>query len=257
MAAGFSRSQDAPMPDDATRPPTSSRGDLDEMPVEDLIRLTREFTRRVTNEDRQRETLALRESGHHRSVQTGAPVALQQFFAGEIDLDAELARRFANPPLMVHVRFEPEPGEPLRRQASAIFTTNDSATTLTLDVPLDDGEGAALEFTFTLAGTLGLRFHLAPLPAADRRRWLGLMQRASGITFLWTRQRWEAPYLVFVVRETYGRVYAFSPAGLEAAARLTPGALADLTRWLSALWFPAEAAPDAAAPPRDAVDLSW
>ena len=70
-----------------------------QIPVEDLIRMTREFTRRITDEDRQRLGLDLRESGHSRSLQISAPVTLQQFFTGKIDLDTDLARRFLNAPL--------------------------------------------------------------------------------------------------------------------------------------------------------------
>jgi hypothetical protein len=213
-------------------------GELDEIPVEELIRITREFTRRITNQDRQRESLGLRESGHQRTIQTSAPITLQQFFSGEIDLDTDLARRFSNAPLLSHGRFLPGPGEPVRRQASAMLSSNDDSATVGVDAPLPRGTQAALEVTFTLFGALALRFRLPLLEAPDRTRWLDLMRRDNGIAFLWTRQRWEQPYLIFVVRERFARLYAFSPQGFEAAARMTPDVTEGLIGWLEGLWFP-------------------
>lgn len=213
-------------------------GDLDDIPVEDLIRITREFTRRITNQDRQRESLSLRESGHQRTIQITAPITLQQFFSGEIDLDTDLARRFSNAPLLSHGRFSPGPGEAARRQATAILTSNDDSATVSVDAPLPRGSQASVEVTFTLFGALALRFTLDPLEAADRARWLELMRRENGIAFLWTRARWEQPYLIFVVREFFARLYAFSPHGFEAAARLTPDVMTSLLDWLDVLWFP-------------------
>ncbi len=210
--------------------------DYEDIPVEELIRLTREFTRRITNQDRQRLGLELRESGHARSIQTSAPITLQQFFSGEIDLDTDLARRYQNAPLLSHVHFLPHLGASARRQATAIFSSNDETATLTVDAHLSQDSG--LEFTFTLFSALAMRFHLAPLTAADRGRWLDLMRRENGITFLWTHARWEQPHLVFVIRELFGRVYAFSPDGTEAAARMTPDMIAALVEWLDRLWFP-------------------
>lgn len=216
---------------------------VEEIPVEELIRITREFTRRITNQDRQRLALDLRESGHQRSIQISAPVALQLFFSGEIDLDPELARRFVNAPLLSHVRFIPERGEPIRRQATALFSSQDDSAIMTVDAPVNHGSDVCLEFTFTLFSTLALRFSLQPLVTADRRRWLDLMRRESGIAFLWTRDRWEKAYLIFVVREHFARLYAFSPFGFESAVRLTPDMITGLLDWLEGLWFPQEAAP--------------
>lgn len=211
-------------------------GDLDEIPVEELIRITREFTRRITNQDRQRLGLELRESGHQRSIQISAPVTLQQFFSGEIDLDTDLARRFSNAPLLSNVKVFPKLGQPVKRMATAIFSSNDDFATMNVDAHTD--KDATLDFTFTVFSALALRFRLAPLAAGERQRWLDLMRRPNGITFLWTHQRWEESHLIFVVREYYGRVYAFSPDGKQAAARLTPDAIQDLTDWLEDLWFP-------------------
>jgi hypothetical protein len=230
--------------------------------VDDLIRLTRDFTRRITNQDRQRLGLDLRESGHSRSIQITAPVTLQQFFSGEIDLDTDLTQRFQNAPLMSHIRFSPRPGEPARRQATAILATNDESSTLTFDAQQAAGSDATLEATFTLYGALTLRFRLAPLVAPDRSRWLDLMRRKSGIAFLWTRERWEKPYTIFVVRESFARLYAFSPHGFEAAARMTPDTITALLDWLEDLWFPGRRAaqPALAAEDREATSpepVNW
>jgi hypothetical protein len=221
----------------------------DEIPVEELIRITREFTRRITNQDRQRLALELRESGHQRSIQLTAPLTLQQFFSGEIDLDAELARRFQNAPLLSHASFVPPAGDPARRQATGVFSSQDDSMILTFETHVDAQSDVTVEVTFTLLSALGLRFNLCPLIASDRRRWLDLMRRENGIAFLWTRERWEQPYLICVVREYFARLYAFSPQGCEAAARLTPDIVTALVDWLDIVWFPEGGAPEDMASP--------
>lgn len=215
-------------------------GDLDEIPVDELIRLTREFTRRITNQDRQRLGVELRESGHQRLLKVNAPVTLQQFFAGEIDLDAELAQRFANAPLLSSIKFLAPPAQTVTPRATAILSSNDDSFGLAVDALLDDA--GTLEFTFTLFNAFAARFRLSPLGEHACQRWLELLRRPDGIAFLWTRQRWEDPHLIFVVREYYGRVYAFSPHGTDAAARLTPDVISDLLDWLEDLWFPGQRA---------------
>ncbi len=234
-----------------TRP---SPGAQDDIPVDDLIRLTREFTRRITNQDRQRLALDLRASGHQRTIQTAAPIPLQQFFSGEIDLDSELADRFLHAPLMAHVRFTARPGAPLRHQATAVFSCQDDSMLMSIDAPPVQGQDASLEITFSLLSALALRFRLSPLLETDRRRWLDLMRRESGIAFLWTRERWEAPYVIFVVREGFARVYAFSPHGFEAAARMTPDMVQVMVNWLGSLWFPEAQAERDTAPQRPSPD---
>ncbi len=212
--------------------------DGEDIPVEELIRITREFTRRITNQDRQRLAMDLRESGHQRSMQISAPLTLQQFFSGEIDLDNELARRYSNAALMSHVGFEPKLGAPARRQATALFNCQDDSVSMAVDAPIGDKAEATLEFTFTLYSTLSMSFLLPQLAMADRLRWLELMRRENGIAFLWTRDRWEQPYLIFVIREYFARVYAYSPQGYEAAIRMTPDMVTSLVNWLEGLWFP-------------------
>ncbi len=219
---------------------------LDDMPVEDLIRLTRDFIRRVTNEDRQRLARDLRLSGHQAALRH-APPTLQRFFAGETDLDAELAQRYVHAPLLSHARFVPTPGEPVRKQTSAYFSSQDDSALMTVGAPVGGRNGAVVEFTFTLMSMVGLGFRVDPLTAGEQRRWLELIRRENGITALWTLGRWEKPYLIFVVRDYFARVYAFAPSGFEAAARLTPDMLVTLADWLEAVWFPPRATEDEAA----------
>lgn len=221
-------------------PPRRRTPDFEDIPVEELIRLSRALVRRITDQDRQRLILALRESGDARRVWISAPALLQQFFAGEIDLDEELAQRFVNAPLLSHMHTMPGTDTPLQQQATAILGSNDDAATLIVDAALD--ETAALTVTFSLFSALALRFHLSPLLAADRAGWLPLLRRDNGITVLWTRDRWDQPYLILVRREGFGRLYAFSPHGFEAAARLTPDMVTALADWLERVWFPAETA---------------
>lgn len=211
--------------------------DVDEIPVEELIRLTRALTRRITNQDRQRLARALRETGHHHSLHTTAPIELQRFFTGESDLDSELAQRFPNAPLLSHMRLSPPPGMPLHRQASAILSSQDDSTALVVDLPLNrDAGDMAVDLSFSLMSMITMRFSIGPLTLADCQHWLDLIRRDSGITFLWTHYRWEHPYLIAVVREYVARLYAFSPAGVEAAVRLAPDTLEELVTWLEQLW---------------------
>lgn len=237
--------------DNQIEPSRRPTDDLEEIPVEELIRIAREVTRRIDNQDRQRLGQELRESGHQRTLRISAPVTLQQFFAGEIDLDTDLSRRFANAPLLSTIKFFPKSGEMVRHQASALVSSNDDQAMLSIDAHLDDD--STLDFTFTLFSALALRFRISPLTQGSRRRWLELMRRKDGITFLWTRDRWEKPHVIFVVREHFVRIYAFSPHGVESAARLTPDMAAALLDWLEDLWFPGQRATREAAEAAEAA----
>jgi len=203
---------------------------VDGIPVEELVRLTREFTTRITNEDRQRLTIEVNESG--RSLQSGAPYILQQFFAGKIDLDGELMRRYPSAPLLASANYNPAPGKRAKR-GFAQFKSQDEAAVLNIDLQGIDG---TLEADFILRGMLGLRFTLGALPDASRRRFLDLMRRQNGITILWAKERWERDYLIFIVRERFARLYAFSPGRFDAAIRLPPPVLDEMTRWLAGFW---------------------
>ncbi|WP_119067821.1 hypothetical protein [Aggregatilinea lenta] len=224
--------------------PERSRNDTptDPAPYRDisaaeLIRITRAFTRRVTNQDRQRLARDLRESGHMRSVASDAPIDLRQFFAGEIDLDDDLSQRYVNAVLLSHIRLLQAPGDPPRCRAAATFNSQDDSVSMNVDAFHDAAGDIHMNFTFTLLSTLSQRFSLNGVPPVDARRWLELMRRDSGITFLWTHARWEKPYFIFVVREHFARFYAFSPQGYEASVRLTPDMVTQLCTWLEKVWL--------------------
>jgi hypothetical protein len=162
---------------------------------------------------------------------------LQQFFSGEIDLDHELAKRFTKAPLMSEVNVSPERPKkvlPVRR-AVAVLSTQDASAQMTFDVEITTG---AIEISFTLGSMLSFRFEIGEIDSSERHRWLDLIRRPTGIAFLWTQERWEKDYIIFVIRENFARLYAFSPKRFEAGARITPDALVTLTDWLEAFWFP-------------------
>ncbi len=235
--------------------PPSTEEEYDSIPVEELIRLTRQLTQRITNTDRQRLEQELLESGHQRTIRTRGPITLQQFFTGEIDLDTELAKRFATAPLMSDISLYPKQLTTRARRSSAIMKTQDGAATLTFDLHLQSGE---MEATFTLASMLSLRFQVGVLEKTDRMRWLELMRRNSGIAFLWSKERWEKDYMIFVVRENFARVYAFSPQRFEAASRITLDVVSKLVDWLETHWPEEEAPPpeDDLPPPDEESDSS-
>lgn len=226
-----------------TRPMSDEPGFVDGIPVEELVRLTREFTARITNEDRQRLTLELTEGG--RSIQSGTPYILQQFFTGKIDLDTELMKRYPNAPLLSSGHFTPAPGKRGRR-GFAQFKSQDESASLNFDVYGTDG---TLEADFILRGMIGVRFSLGAVSDAGRRRFIDLMRRQNGIAILWTKERWERDYLIFVVRERFARMYAFSPGRFDAACRLPPPLLEDFIKWLAGFWITDEPRPESASEP--------
>src|SRR5579871_4936742 len=114
------KNQLPPVPDEGKDKP----GVVDGIPVEELVRLTREFTTRITNEDRQRLAADLSESGHTRSIQSSAPYLLQGFFTGKLDLEVELNRRYPTPPLLSNATFAPKPGQS-RKHGFAQFVSQD------------------------------------------------------------------------------------------------------------------------------------
>ncbi len=232
-------------------PTTDQPGYVDGIPVEELVRLTREFTARITNEDRQRLTLELNETGHQRSIQTSAPFLLQQFFSGRIDLDVELARRYPSSPLLSSASFTPEPGK-RARHGFAQFMSQDNSAAMSVELRGDNG---AIEVIFLLQSMIAIRFNLSAITDVHRKRFLELMHRPDGIAFLWTRERWENDYLIFVVREHFARVYAFGPGRYDAACRLTPECLDQLMVWLTGYWSSGEEPPPPEERPTSA--LTW
>lgn len=225
------------MPERGHNDPPTSAASFSDISAAELIRMTRAFTRRITNQDRQRLARDLRESGHHRAIATDAPIELRQFFAGEIDLDDDLSQRYVNAALLSHARLMQMPSRPPRYRATAILSSQDDSVSMTADAFQDAGGAIRLDFSFTLLSTLTQHFSLHDVPAPEARHWLELMRRDSGITFLWTHARWEQPYFVFVVREHFARLHAFSPQGYEASVRLTPDMVTLLCNWLEAVWL--------------------
>lgn len=231
------------------KPLSDEPGFVDGIPVEELVRLTREFTARITNEDRQRLTVELNEAG--RSIQTSAPFLLQQFFRGKVDLDVELSKRFPGSPLVTPTTFVPEPGK-RARYGIAQFIGQDGAAGLQFELINNE-----LEVSFLLGGMISVRFMITGLPDNHKVKFLDLIRRPSGITLLWTRERWERDYLIFVVRERYTRLFAFSPGRFDAACRLTPDATDQLVEWLAGFWG-SESAPSETRPDEGSTSsVSW
>jgi hypothetical protein len=190
---------------------------------------------RVTSQDRQRLLRDLGGTGSlRRSVRISqSPLTIKEFLRGEIDLDTELARRFARAPLMATIHRSPQDTRPASRSI-AMLTTQDQAAMLTVDVYSEED---VTEVTFTLNHMLAQRFRLSNLTDYDRGRWLDLMRRNAGVTFLWNSRRWEDDYAIFVVRPHYVRLYAFSPRQIEASVRITHPVMRDLIDWLELRWF--------------------
>lgn len=165
---------------------------------------------------------------------SSTPWPLQQFFAGDIELDTELGQRFPNMPVMSRISFR-EMGEK-RKRGVATLMNQDGAAQVIIDV---DSSSRMIQMSFTYGAMLTLRFRLVELSDMDRTRWLELMQREQGgLAFLWGAARWEQDYVICVARRHFTNWYAFSPNGFEAGVRMTPDATRKLLKWLVALWTP-------------------
>jgi hypothetical protein len=189
----------------------------------------------ISAQDRQRLLRDLSGTGSlRRSIRVDqAPVTIKQFLRGEIDLDTELAQRFANAPLLTSLARSPQDTRPASR-ATAMLMSQDAGAMLTFDLYSDQD---VTEATFTLNHMLALRFRLADLSGYDKRRWLDLMRREAGVAFLWTSRRWEDDYFIYVLRPHYVRMYAFSPQRFEASVRVTHPIARQLINWLDMRWF--------------------
>jgi hypothetical protein len=165
-----------------------------------------------------------------RSVQTAPPLLLQQFFKGKVDLDVELSKRFPGSPLVSAVSFQPPAGK-RARFGMAQFIGQDGAAGCTFEL-----SGTDLEASFLLSGMIAVRFAVSAIAEPTRLKFLELLRRANGICFLWSKEKWERDYLVFVIRERFARVYAFAPGRFDAAVRLTPDGLDQLVTWFDSFW---------------------
>ncbi len=165
-------------------------------------------------------------------INADTPWILQQFFKGEIDLEAELGKRFPALPMMSTVKFRTLGTQSGRHVAT--LSAQDGSTSVMLEA---DKHSKVVQMSFTVASMLTLRFSLADLSHMDRKHWLELMRRdEGGLAFLWGSQRWARDYLICISRRYYSNLYAFSPSNFEAAIRITPPVMAQLLDWLQDVW---------------------
>lgn len=161
---------------------------------------------------------------------TAIPVVLERFFQGDIDIDAEYVQRFPTMPMLSVLRLR----DINARYAVATLSKQDGAASLIVDI---DRVTGALQFTFIYGSMLAQRFQLAGLTGLDRRRWLEAMRAdLDKPAFLWSEARWQQDYVLACPHEYCVNVYAFSPLGAIAAARVAPAAMSQLLDWLDQAW---------------------
>jgi len=200
----------------------------------ELAQLSNEITGRLHNEDWQQIVHDLRSSGHLHMVFKSAPLFLQRYLRLESDLDAELLNLSPHAPLLSNIVLTPRRPRGNEEFMSALLTTQDTSASLQVDVQ----PGFALSsFAFGIKSMLNLRFHLPKLDPTEKRSFLDHMQRDKGITILWTPERWEGDFLVFLKQDFFTRVYAFS-RNFDATARLTTEVKGTLLDWFERCWFP-------------------
>lgn len=160
------------------------------------------------------------------------PWTLQQYFAGEIDLESELSTRFSSMPLMSLIKFRTL-GTQTGRGVATVSAPDGSAEVI-FDADKNTG---VVHMSFTLGSMLTLRFSLTDLSFENRQRWLDLMQRdEGGLAFLWGPERWEKDYLICMTHKYFTNIYAFSPNNFSAAIRMTPDVTKQLLDWLQTYW---------------------
>lgn len=167
-----------------------------------------------------------------------APWILQQFLNGKVvNLDAELNKKFPNMPVLSVVRFRSIGTD--TRYVAATLTTQDRAALVEVEL---DRLTSLVQFAFTFRSMLSLRFRMSELNPAERSRWLELTRYdvhtpSPAVAFLWGQARWEKDYLISAVHKQFTNIYAFSPQGHEAAARLTSDVTAKLLNWFEESWI--------------------
>lgn len=178
------------------------------------------------------------------------PWTLQQFFDGEIDLDQELSTRHKQMPVMSTIKFR---GLGTRSgRGVATLSTQDNSAQIVFDA---DRQSKQVQISFTFGAMLTLRFHLRDLSDTDRQRWLQLMHRAEGLSFLWGPSRWESDYVICITRKYFTNFYAFSPNHFESAASLTPEVTRKMLDWLGDFWKVDE--PQSSSPDDEDPLLTW
>lgn len=206
---------------------------LARMSNEELVSAAQQITGRMKNEDWSQFVQDLRISGHIHSHES-APLMLQRFLRLETDLDKELAKRSSNAPLLSSLVLNPRRPTANDRQLLASIASQDNGAYMEVEI---DPDSDITNFAFTVKSMLTLRFNLPRLDLDERRTFIERARREFGVAFLWTRERWENDYLVFVRQEYFSRVYAFS-RNIEATARLTTQSMGDWMDWLERCWFP-------------------
>jgi hypothetical protein len=207
---------------------------LARMNNDELVDVARKITGRLNNEDWQQLVYDLRVSGHIHAYMETAPLLLQRFLKLEIDLDRELSKRSAAAPLLSSLSLNPRRPRAEDRQLLAEISSQDRAAAMNVEI---DPQADITDFSFTVRSMLTLRFSLRNLDKSEQQVFLENARREAGITFLWSRERWEQDYLIFIRQEYFSRVYAFS-RNTEATARLTTQAVGDFVDWLERCWFP-------------------
>lgn len=200
----------------------------------ELALVAREITGRLHNQDWQQVVADLKLTGHIHTFRESAPPFLQKFLKLEADLDGELAKQASAAPLMSTISLDPRRPKGDEPRVMALLASQDEGSHMRIEIhPNYDMTSVA----FSVKSMLTLRFNLPNLDVDERYNFLDMLRRDQGITFLWTPDRWERDFLIFIKREFFTRVYAFSAAN-EATARLTSEVIGSLTDWLEKAWFP-------------------
>jgi hypothetical protein len=206
---------------------------LANMSNSELAAVSSQVTGRLNNQDWQNIVRDLQVSGHIHTVYDSAPPLLQRYMRLEIDLDKELARRGSNAPLMSSIKLEPPRPRGTEPYLRAVLSSQDASASVMVEIHPDH---ELMSLAFGIQNLLTLRFNLDDLDKDERHTFLEMARRDSGLTLLWTPERWEQDYLVFVRQEFFTRVYAFS-ASFEAMIRLSDEVTLTLLDWLDRAWF--------------------
>ncbi|MBK8024795.1 MAG: hypothetical protein IPK19_26095 [Chloroflexi bacterium] len=160
------------------------------------------------------------------------PWALLGYFEGDLDLIQDLAGRY--PQLSIMSLFNVRTAGSRVPRGMATIATQDGASSLIIEV---DMQSLAVQFTFIVGSMIGVRFRPGAPSPLDRAAWLEPMRREQGeVAFLWNAQRWSHDYLIGAATRSFTYLFAFSPNGVQAAARLTPEVSRKLTDWLGGHW---------------------
>lgn len=161
-----------------------------------------------------------------------APWLLRQYYDEQVDLAAELVRRYPNHPLMTVIRLRKLDESTGRGMVT--LATADGVATVSIE---SDPSSGFTELSFTYASMMSLRFSLNELSGMDRLHWLAEMRReVDGVAFLWGQARWEQDYLISTSRQGFTSLFAFGRSGIEAAVRMTPEIKDKLLSILDIAW---------------------